>query len=223
MNCKTFNALLLFLLFTNCTFAQYAETDLSVSSVGDVFYAVNSPTGKLKDYFPYYGCFGYGFIVSFKRFSAEYNSFESSDLQQLKKDFEFNGPWLKEIPTRYTSKEIILGFSPYQGELSQVSILAGGYIPRIVASEYYISKHKVYKDMSVSSSLSPQIGLSYDLFLPLERYMVRRTQKSNYYFHFRTRVIYQVTNYSSTTNELKGGFVSVQVACGISWKVFIDR
>jgi len=223
MNTKTIYTILLFFLFTHSSFAQFAETDMSVSSVGDVFYAVNSPSGKLKDYFPYYGCFGYGLKVSFKRFSAEYDSFESSDLKQLKKDFEFNGPWLKETPTKYTSKDIILGFSPYQGELAQVSILAGGYIPKIVASEYYISKHKVYKDMSISSNLSPQVGLSYDVYLPLESYMVRRTQKSNYYVHFRARVIYQLTNYSSTSSDLKGGFVSYQVACGLSWKVFIDR
>lgn len=215
--------ILIFLALSHSAFAQYRKAKLFVISTADVFNSTCYPTGKLKNYLPSYSCFGYGLKVSVKRFSVEYNNFESSEFNLLKKDFEYKGLWHKETPTKYTSYEFILGFSPYQGDLFQLSILAGCYFPKIVPSENYIVKHQDYKNMSISSGPLPKLGLNYDYYLTFENYRVRRNKKNTYYIHFRASALYQLTSYSSTSSELKGGFVCLQFAGGLSWKAIVSK
>lgn len=211
----------LLVLVTVNVFGQYWDSDLQVSAVGNAFYSLNVPTGTIKNYLPYYSCFGYGLKVTFKRFLVEFDRFES-DLRQLNGDFEFSGPWTKNIPTKLTSNEIIFGYSVINREILQVGVLAGGYQPRIVASDYFISKNKEYKDMAIYSSLAPQVGFSVDVYLPIEDYFTRRTQRVNYFYHFRFRFLYQFSNYNIIASDLKGGYYAIQIACGLSSRFYVS-
>jgi hypothetical protein len=213
MNKRSILVSIFCLLFSINSFAQIINPELEACGIGDFFYTVNKPVGNLKNYLPGYGCFGYGINLSFRRFSIEFGKFES-DLRSLKSDFEFNGHWKKDTPTKYTSNDILLGYAAYDNEVIKLNVLGGGYRPKIVASKQYIKENESYSGMSVSTNVAPQLGLSFDARFPLEDYMVRRTHRSNYYLLIRARVIYQFANFNLTSKEMNGGFISYQIACG---------
>ena len=215
---KTLYIFLLFLPFISVS-GQLKEADVQFTGCGSYFFSYSFPTGKLANYFPVYFGMGVNLEFRYKDFVLDISKI-GSQLKDLKSDFYFNGNWIKNTPTKLSFYEVLIGHTIINNGTFVISPVIGAEIPKIVASSGYIHDNSQYGDMSIYG-FSPEIGWNIELATkPGELFKNKNTKRMKYYLHTRLQLVYEFTNFDSTTPELKGGFFKVQFGAGITAKRF---
>jgi hypothetical protein len=195
--------------------AQLKEAGFQMSGCGSYLFSFNNPTGQLKNYLPNYSGSGFGLDITYKKFVLSLGYYSSS-LSKLKTNFDYNGSWLKDIPTKLYYPEVLIGYSIINKNIFSITPLIGASQPKITASDGYILQNGQFKDMSIYNSISPEIGLSFDFsYAPSSLFNYKDKKNYNYYLHLRLRFVYGFCYFNTTSSDLKGNFYSIQIGFGI--------